>query len=154
MPPRGGGGGARRSTAALPAGFTAMPSAEVTATGFPAIQMVDGKIPAALGLPNPAIESAKRAQQNPPAPGVDLFQREWLDACKGKLNNVTHGTSSKTHCDFDYSGTMMEQMLLGLVAHRAGKRLEYDPATGRVTNVAEANDYLKRTYRPNWKLDG
>ena len=29
---------------------------------------------------------------------------------------------------------MIEQMLLGLVAHRAGKRLEYDPATGRVTN--------------------
>ena len=37
-----------------------------------------------------------------------------------------HGTSSKTHCDFDYSGTMIEQMLLGLVAHRAGKKLEYD----------------------------
>ena len=63
-------------------------------------------------------------------------------------------TSSKTNCDFDYAGTMMEQMLLGLVAHRAGKRLEYDPASGRVTDSAEANDYLKRTYRPNWKLDG
>jgi hypothetical protein len=62
--------------------------------------------------------------------------------------------SAKTHCDFDYSGTMIEQMLLGLVAHRAGKRLEYDGATGRVTNMNEANDYLKRDYRPNWKLDG
>ena len=49
---------------------------------------------------------------------------------------------------------MMEQMLLGLVAHRAGKKLEYDPAAGRVTNMNEANDYLKRQYRPNWKLDG
>ena len=47
-----------------------------------------------------------------------------------------HGTSSKTHCDFDYSGSMMEQMLLGLVAHRAGKKFEYDGATGRVTNSA------------------
>ena len=47
---------------------------------------------------------------------------EWIDACKGKNNGVTHGTSSKTHCDFDYTGTMIEQMLLGLVAHRAGKR--------------------------------
>ena len=45
-------------------------------------------------------------------------------------------------------------MLLGLVAHRAGKKLEYDPATGRVTNMNEANDYLKRTYRPNWTLNG
>ncbi len=49
---------------------------------------------------------------------------------------------------------MMEQMLLGLVAHRAGKKLEYDAATGRVTNMAEANDYLKREYRSGWKLDG
>jgi hypothetical protein len=49
---------------------------------------------------------------------------------------------------------MIEMMLLGLIAHRAGKRLEYDAANGRVTNAAEANDWLKRTYRPSWKLDG
>ena len=73
---------------------------------------------------------------------------------KGKSSNVTHGTSSKTHCDFDYSGTMMEQMLLGLVAHRVGKKITYDPATGRVTNAPEANDYLKRTYRSGWTLNG
>jgi hypothetical protein len=85
---------------------------------------------------------------------ADIFQLEWIDACKGKNNNVVHGTSSKTHCDFDYSGAMIEQMLLGLVAHRAGKKLEYDPASGRIMNAPEANDYLKREYRPNWTLNG
>ena len=111
-------------------------------------------MPAALGLPNPAIEPIREAEKSgQPATG-DVFQREWLDACKGKSNNVVHGTSSKTHCDFDYAGSMMEQMLLGLVAHRAGKKLEYDGATGRVTNSEEANEYLKRTYRPNWTLNG
>jgi hypothetical protein len=49
---------------------------------------------------------------------------------------------------------MIEQMLLGLVAHRAGKRLEYDAATGRVTNMSEANDWLKRPYRSGWTLNG
>jgi len=49
---------------------------------------------------------------------------------------------------------MIEQMLLGLVAHRVGKKLEYDPATGRVTNSSEANDYLKRSYRSGWTLNG
>jgi predicted dehydrogenase len=139
----------------LPAGFTAMPSAEPTAAGFPAVQFVDGKIPAALGLPNtdvPTIlEEEKRGE---PLRGDTLFQTDWLDACKGKSNNVVHGTSSKTHCDFDYSGSMMEQMLLGLVAHRAGKRIEYDPVAGRVTNAPEANDSLKRQYRPGWTLNG
>jgi hypothetical protein len=84
----------------------------------------------------------------------DPFQLEWIAACKGKYDGEVHGTSSKTHCDFDYAGTMMEQMLLGLVAHRAGKKLEFDPVTGRITNAPEANDYLKRQYRKNWTLDG
>lgn len=92
--------------------------------------------------------------ENPNARRGGDVQLDWIDACKGKSNNVVNGTSTKTHCNFDYAGTMIEQMLLGLVAHRAGKKLEYDPATGRVTNMNEANDYLKRTYRPNWTLNG
>jgi len=139
----------------LPAGMTAMPNSEPTATGFPVVQMMEGGIPADLGLPNTSIQAILQAEQaGRPLGGENLFQEDWLDACKGKSNNVVHGTSSKTHCDFDYSGTMMEQMLLGLVAHRAGKRLEYDPASGRVTNAAEANDWLKRTYRSGWTLNG
>jgi hypothetical protein len=117
--------------------------------------MLEGGIPAALGMPNTSVQNILAAEQaGRPAAGGDVFQAEWLDACKGKSNNVTHGTSSKTHCDFDYSGTMMEQMLLGLVAHRVGKKITYDPATGRVTNASEANDYLKRTYRSGWTLNG
>jgi predicted dehydrogenase len=139
----------------LPAGLTAMPSAEPAPNGFPVIQFVDGKAPAALALPNTTVTAILEAEKSgAPAGRVDVFQLDWIDACKGKSNNVVNGTSSKTHCDFDYAGTMMEQMLLGLVAHRSGKRLEYDPATGRVTNAPEANDYLKREYRPNWKLNG
>jgi predicted dehydrogenase len=152
-PPAGRGPGAGR---ALPTGFTAMPSAEVGANGFPSVQMMDGGVPAALGLPNTNVQSILEAERDgrPIATGDSLFQLDWIAACKGKSNRVVHGTSSKTHCDFDYSGTMIEQMLLGLVAHRAGKRLEYDPATGRVTNVAEANEYLKRQYRSGWTLNG
>jgi len=73
------------------------------------------------------------------------FQQEWFRACKGSL---------KTSCDFDYGGTMIEQMLLGLVAYRAGKAIVYDGAAGRVTNSPEANDLLRRTYRPGWVLNG
>jgi predicted dehydrogenase len=138
----------------LPPGFTAQPSAEPGPNGFAVIQFYEGKVPAALGLPNPAVAALKDAEREGRAVQPDAFQRDWLDACKGKSNDVVHGTSSKTHCDFDYSGTMIEQMLLGLVAHRVGKKLEYDPAAGRVTNSVEANDYLKRQYRKNWTLNG
>lgn len=141
---------------ALPAGFTAMPNAQPGPGGFPDIQFVDGKIPAALGLPNRDVEIIAEAQKSGGTSGRrrDPFQVEWLNACKGKNNGAVNGTSSKTHCDFDYSGSMIEQMLLGLVAHRAGKRLEYDAASGRVTNASEANDYLRREYRNNWTLNG
>jgi hypothetical protein len=45
-------------------------------------------------------------------------------------------------------------MLLGLVSYRVGRKLQYDPAAGRVTNVAEANRLLRREYRPGWTLNG
>jgi predicted dehydrogenase len=146
----------RRPEPPLPKGMTAMPTTDRAANGFPVIQMLEGGIPPALGMPNPEVESILESQKNGAMAErrPDIFQLEWIEACKGNSNGVTHGTSSKTHCDFDYSGTLIEQMLLGLVAHRAGKKLEYDAATGRVTNMAEANDYLKREYRSGWKLDG
>jgi predicted dehydrogenase len=78
-------------------------------------------------------------------PDLGHFQKEWTDACKGDL---------KTSCDFEYSGNLIETMLLGLVAYRAGQKLEYDGATGRVTNDAKANELLRRKYRPGWTLDG
>jgi predicted dehydrogenase len=73
------------------------------------------------------------------------FQKEWTNACKGDL---------KTSCDFDYGGTLIEQMLLGLVAYRVGKKIEYDGSSGRVTNSDEGNDLLGRQYRSGWTLNG
>ena len=82
------------------------------------------------------------AEQIPPMGG---FQEQWVNACKGNL---------KTSCDFDYGGTLIEQMLLGLVAYRVGKKIDYDGDAGRVTNDTAANDLLGREYRKGWKLDG
>lgn len=79
-------------------------------------------------------------------PNLGHFQKQWLDACKNP--------SLQTACDFEYSGTMIETMLLGLVAYRVGKKLEYNAATGKVTNSSEANELLSRKYRDGWTLDG
>jgi len=86
----------------------------------------------------------RRSREELIAP-MEGFQKEWIDACKGNL---------KTSCNFDYGGAMIEMMLLGLVAYRVGEKLEYDGATGRVTNSAKANELLSRKYRPGWTLNG
>lgn len=140
----------------LPPGLKAFPSAQPGPSGFPEVLLMESGLPPGLGMENDNVNAyvaAKKAGRA--APGrIDPFQTEWLDACKGKSDGAIHGTSSKTHCDFDYAGTMIEQMMLGLVAHRAGKKLEYDGATGRVTNASEANQYLAREYRKGWTLNG
>jgi hypothetical protein len=85
----------------------------------------------------------KKEDQLPP---VGHFQKQWIDACKDP--------SQSTACDFEYSANMIEQLLLGLVAYRAGCKLEYDPATGKVTNLPEANEFISRKYRSGWVLNG
>ena len=78
-------------------------------------------------------------------PPLGNFQKQWVNASKGDL---------KTACDFDYSGRMIETMLLGLVAYRVGKKITYDAAKGVVTDNDEANALLSRKYREGWTLNG
>ncbi len=76
---------------------------------------------------------------------VGDFQEQWINACKGD--------PTKTSCNFDYNGLMTEQMALGLVAYRAGKKLKYDGKTG-LTDDAGANQFLGRKYREGWAISG
>ncbi len=78
-------------------------------------------------------------------PPLGNFQKQWINACKGDL---------KTSCNFEYGGNMIEMMLLGLVAYRAGKKIKYDGATGTVTDCPEAQALLSRKYREGWTLNG
>ena len=79
-------------------------------------------------------------------PPVGHFQKQWFDACKDP--------SKQTACDFEYSANMIEQMLLGLVAYRVGKKFKYDGATGKATDCPEANELMSRKYREGWALNG
>ena len=59
-------------------------------------------------------------------------------ACKGE------GTPG---ANFDYSGPLTEMVLLGNLAVRTRKHLEWDAANMRVTNDDKANQFLTKTYR-------
>ncbi len=70
-------------------------------------------------------------------------QREWIEAIR---------TGGTTTCNFDYSGALAEAVLLGNVALRAGKKLEWDAEGARVTNCSEAARYVDKEYRKGWGL--
>lgn len=76
----------------------------------------------------------------PKSPG---HHRQWLDACK---------TGSRTGSNFAYAGPFTELVLLGNIAHRVGTAIEYDPVTGKVTNLPAANQYLGKEYRKGWEV--
>jgi len=68
---------------------------------------------------------------------------EWFEASTG---------GQPAGCNFEWAGPLTEIVLLGNMAIRAGRALEWDGAQGRVTNVAEANRYLEAPYRDGWSL--
>ena len=58
-----------------------------------------------------------------------------------------------TYGDFLLAGPISEAFNLGAVSLRlGGKRLLWDAAAMKVTNVEEANRCLVREYRPGWEL--
>jgi hypothetical protein len=57
-------------------------------------------------------------------------------------------------CNFDYSGALIENNLLGNLAHRAalGKELQWDAEKFKINNHEEANSLLSKTYRKGWEI--
>ena len=78
-----------------------------------------------------------------PIPKSVGHHQEWINACK---------TGSPTTCNFGYSGPLAETVLLGAVAFRTGKKLEWDARTMKATNCPEADKYISRTYRKGWEV--
>ncbi len=82
----------------------------------------------------------------PPRPYIPKsigHHNEWIHACR---------TGAPTTCNFDYSGSLTEAVLLGNVAFRTGKKLEWNGQKLEATNCPEASRYLKREYRKGWSL--
>ena len=82
----------------------------------------------------------KPEQTLPRSPGI---HDEWLDG-------IVEG--SQPMASFEYSAPFTETMLLGNVALRLGRRLEWDAAAMRVTNDANAEQFLKKEYRRGFEL--
>jgi hypothetical protein len=70
--------------------------------------------------------------------------RQWAAACKG---------GAQSPGSFLHAGGISEAVNLYAVALRTRRRLYYDAANRKITNVPEANKYLSREYRKGWNPD-
>ena len=70
---------------------------------------------------------------------------EWFAACKS-------GKHETAYSNFDIAAYLTEIILLGCVALRAGKKLEWDGPGMKARNCPEAAQFVKREYRAPWKL--
>lgn len=87
------------------------------------------------------------ADYDPPEPSIPDsvgHHREWVQACKGERE--------QSLCHFGYSMPISEAVLLGNVAYRSGRKLEWDADAFAIPNAHEAEGYLQRGYRPGWTL--
>lgn len=81
-----------------------------------------------------------------PQPGSEDHYLQFVEACRG---------NGKTSAPFAYSGPMTEAVLLGCLATRFPKTtLEWDAESLKVTNVADANRFVRKQYREGWEVKG
>jgi hypothetical protein len=70
---------------------------------------------------------------------------EWIAAIKENKPEMCYS-------NFDNAAYLTEIMLLGCVALRVGKKLEWDGPAMRAKNVPEAAQFVKRDYRGGWAI--
>ena len=70
---------------------------------------------------------------------------EWIQACKQKK-------PADAKAGFDYSGPYTEALLVGTLAVRLQKRIEWDSAAMKATNAPEADPLIRKAYRPGFGI--
>lgn len=129
-----------------------------------------GKLIAGLFGRNPTLLPTKKMKEtNLPTSkfpfvenGSEGHQQQWVKACK-------KGYGTYTSSAFDMAGPLTETVLMGNLAIRSynyaekngkgnktypgRKKLLWDGPGMKVTNFEPANQFVKRNYRGNWKLE-
>ncbi|HNQ22617.1 MAG TPA: Gfo/Idh/MocA family oxidoreductase [Phycisphaerae bacterium] len=70
-------------------------------------------------------------------------EQDWVRACK---------EGRPAGADFEYSAVLTEICLLGVIAKRMNARLEWDAGNMQVSNLPDANKYVRLPYREGWSL--
>jgi hypothetical protein len=109
----------------------------------------EGKILAGFNVQDPKIISGKKMDA-PKANGENRDQVAMTSAALPLFAEACK-TGKQYPGSFPEAEYLTEAVNLYAVALRTNKVLQYDAANVKVTNVADANKYLSRTYRNGWE---
>ena len=93
-------------------------------------------------IPETRMQAYRRPEKTLPRVNTS-HEQEWVDSAKA---------GRKAGACFEYSGPLTEICLLGNVAKRMDARIEWDAANLTVTNLPEANRWVRPAYRKGWTL--
>jgi hypothetical protein len=82
----------------------------------------------------------------PPAPTLSRspgHHREWLDACKG---------GKPAGSNFEYGARLTEIVLLGVLALRTGRAIQWEADSMKAKGLAGADAIIKESYRKGWEI--
>jgi hypothetical protein len=82
----------------------------------------------------------------PPTPTLlrtASHHHEWVQACRGE---------GKALSNFGYASVLTEALLVGDLALRTGKPIEWDSARMRAVNCPEADPFIRPKFRSGWSL--
>ena len=79
----------------------------------------------------------------PTLPRTEEHHIEWINACKG-------GPAAQS--DFGYAATLTEGLLVGMLALRTGKRIEWDAKSMKAVRISEADAFIKPAFRKGWEI--
>ena len=94
-------------------------------------------------IPETRMKEAKLPPKTLPRVGTS-HEMDWVRAAK---------TGTPAGADFSYSGPLTEVCLLGNLAKRLDARIRWDAENLKVTNLPEADQYVRTEYRKGWSLE-
>lgn len=72
------------------------------------------------------------------------IHQEWVDCIR---------ENRPTGCPFEYSGPFTSAYLLGNIALKMGTPIDWDDASGKISNSEAANQYVRRPYRKGFEVE-
>jgi hypothetical protein len=115
-----------------------------------------GKILGGFRCEDPQIIPERRARELGKAAAAPPSEERGRGRGRGGRDAAwvkTFQGGAPTYGDFTLGGPISDAFNLGAISLRlGGKRLVWDSANGKITNLPSANKYLTREYRKGWEL--